>query len=171
MGAAVLLVGLAGCVGPPSAPMPVPSPSSTPVFASDEEALAAAEVAYGEYLAVLDRALSTVETAELKRVASGRALSEAIESVEGFRSDKHHLTGNSSFDTASLTQAEYDGRVDIYVCWDITNTDVVDEAGRSTVPIDRPSRFPMQVSFEWIRSESALLVIEAEVWDGENFCA
>src|SRR4051812_41826324 len=49
---AALLLALAGCV--PSDPHPTASPSAsaTPVFASDAEALAAAEKAYAAYLKV-----------------------------------------------------------------------------------------------------------------------
>ncbi|MEO7349354.1 MAG: hypothetical protein ABIW32_05800, partial [Terrimesophilobacter sp.] len=54
---AVLLVAtllLSGCV--PSEPVitPVPEPSVTPIFASDDEALAAATDAYAKYLEVSD---------------------------------------------------------------------------------------------------------------------
>jgi hypothetical protein len=38
---------LAGCTQPDPMPTPPPTPSASPVFASDEEALAAAEEAYG----------------------------------------------------------------------------------------------------------------------------
>lgn len=150
--------------------MPVPTASATPVFASDEEALAAAKEAYGAYLAELDRALTTLETSGLGAVASGRALSEAIDSVDGFREDGHVLVGASSFDSAKLIQAGAGGDVDIYVCWDISETDVVDESGVSTVLENRPSLFPMQVSLEWLEEKLLLIVREAEIWNGENFC-
>lgn len=169
--AALLLVGVAGCSEPTPERTPVPTASATPVFASDEEALAAAEEAYGAYLAELDRALSTLETAGLEAVATDRALSEAIESVDGFKSDGHVLVGASSYDSASLIQAGIAGDVDIYACWDISETDVVDESGVSTVLKSRPSIFPMQISLDWLESGSRLIVREAEVWDGESFCA
>ena len=50
---------LAGCL--PTDPPVTPPPTSDlePVFASDEEALAAAEEAYGAYLAAADEILSS----------------------------------------------------------------------------------------------------------------
>ncbi|CAN5218630.1 hypothetical protein BH11ACT5_BH11ACT5_17260 [soil metagenome] len=163
-------MGLTGCVGAGGERTQAPTPSPTPVFASDEAALAAAEVAYGAYLAGLDGALATLDHAGLEDVASGRALAEALDSVEGFREDEFRLTGQSSYDSASLIHAE-DGYVEIYACWDISGTDIVDESGTPILIRDRPLRYPMQVSLEWVLSKSALVVSEAEVWDGENFCA
>ena len=49
-----VLFALAGCVPSDSQPSAAPSPSATPVFASDAEALAAAEKAYAAYLKVSD---------------------------------------------------------------------------------------------------------------------
>ena len=50
--AGVLAVALSGCAGAPAAsstPPPTASASAAPIFASDEEALAAAEAAYEGY--------------------------------------------------------------------------------------------------------------------------
>ena len=52
--AIVISLMLGGCVPSAPAASPTPEPSSTPVFASEEEALAAAEEAYAAYLAVID---------------------------------------------------------------------------------------------------------------------
>src|SRR5690606_919779 len=49
---------LAGCTQPDPMPTPPPTPSAAPVFASDEEALAAAEEAYGKYLETVDAILA-----------------------------------------------------------------------------------------------------------------
>ena len=46
---------LTGCTAPPPHTVAVSSPTATPVFASDEEALAAAVEAYEKYLAVSDQ--------------------------------------------------------------------------------------------------------------------
>ena len=168
--AALLLTSLAGCIDPGPVKTPVPTPSATPVFASDEEALAAAEAAYAAYLAVLDKAFETFDPAGLREVASGKALSEALESVEGFQRENRRITGQSSSDSATLIQAQPDGYVEIYACLDVSKTDVLDESGTSTLSPDRPTRFPMQVALDWASDRAVLIVSEAEVWGGENFC-
>lgn len=168
-GAVALVLTMTGCGEPPPHVTPTPTPSAAPVFASDEEALAAAEESYRAYLAALDQALTTFETAPLEGVAAGTALKEALESVEGFESEGKVLTGVSTIDTTSLVRAEPDGTVYMYACLDVSGTDVVDASGRSTVEAGRPIRFPMEVTLHW-GSASGLMVVEAEVWDGDNFC-
>ena len=54
LAAAFVLAALSGCVQTTEKPTPTPTAAATPAFASDEEALAAAEKAYAAYLAVLD---------------------------------------------------------------------------------------------------------------------
>jgi len=49
-----LVAGLTACTETARIPDAEPSPTATPLFASDEEALAAAVAAYEEFLTVLD---------------------------------------------------------------------------------------------------------------------
>lgn len=138
------------------------------MFASDEEALAAAEAAYAAYLAALDRAFSSHEPGGLEAVASDNALSEAVESVNSFRDRMLFATGASSADSFSLVQTSSDGYIEMYACLDVSRTDLLDSSGASVVPPNRPARFPMQVLLNWVGN--SLVVSEAEVWAGENFC-
>lgn len=161
------LVVLAGCVGPPVV-TPVPTPTATPVFASDEEALAAAEDSYRAYLAAVDLSLATKDGSGLSRVATGNALAEALESVQGFIEKGETLVGQSSFRSMTLISQTLDGRVDTYACLDISKTDVIDGMGKTIVPPDRANVYPMQLSFE-VDAER-LVVGDSEVWSGENFC-
>src|SRR3954462_13593979 len=71
---AALLLALAGCVPTDSHPTSWPHPSATPVFASDAEALAAAEKAYAAYEAAVDRSLQSISVDGLDAVATGDAL-------------------------------------------------------------------------------------------------
>ena len=86
---AVLL--LSGCVPQQSTDTPTPEPSSTPVFATEEEALAAATAAYAAYQAGVDLALATYSTSDISKVAGGTALKSALESVESFKTDGKKL--------------------------------------------------------------------------------
>ncbi|MES1170616.1 MAG: hypothetical protein ABUL47_08010, partial [Leifsonia sp.] len=76
LAAAVLLAVLAGCV-PTGTPTKSPRATATPVFASDAEALAAAEKAYAAYESAVDRSLQTSSAEGLDAVATGDALSSA----------------------------------------------------------------------------------------------
>ena len=53
VGVGLFVVALVGCA-PEDSPVPPPTPDVKPLFASDEEALAAAEEAYAAYLAMSD---------------------------------------------------------------------------------------------------------------------
>jgi hypothetical protein len=169
VGAAVLLVGLAGCVGPPSAPMPVPSPSSTPVFASDEEALAAAEVAYGEYVAVASQIFADggADADRLRATATGEQLEADLAGFEEVARLGQHSTGATAFDQFVLQQYTPDSpreTVVVYVCDDVTGVDVLDQEGNSLVSPSRPDLTTYEVSFDLAEVGSALLVSRKVTW-------
>ena len=171
---AVLL--LSGCLPQQSTVIPPPEPSSTPVFSSDEEALAAATAAYAAYQRGVDLSLATDSTLDLPGVATGVALKSASDSVESFRAEGKKLVGSSSIDTTSIVHlGELNGGpsgdpVQIYGCLDISKTDVVNSAGESLVTRMGTVRVAMLVSLVWSRKSETLLVTEAEVWDGNDFC-
>jgi hypothetical protein len=167
-GAAVILMAMTGCVEPTPRVTAGPTASAPPVFASEEEALAAAEEAYAAYLAALDGALTNYDTARLRKTSTGQALKEALASVEEFKKDARVLVGSSSADSITLIQYSAAGDVSVYACLDVSATDVLGADGRSTVSEGRPLRYPMQIDAQIDDGEP--LVISAEVWDGENFC-
>jgi hypothetical protein len=153
--------------------MPTSAPTSTPVFASDEEALAAATAAYAEYQAVVDRALSDYDTGGLDKVATGDALAAAQDSIGVFKTKDRKLVGTSTIDSVSIAQAPLTGtpvEMQIYACLDVSATDVIDSTGKSVVDPSRRSRLPMVVSLNSKSGNSKLLVSLADVWDGNDFC-
>ena len=67
-----------------------------------------------------------------------------------------------------------DGRdvVDVYVCLNLIDLDVVDESGRSVVAPNRKVRVPQTVSFDYLKSSpTRLAVADVENWRGTDFCA
>jgi hypothetical protein len=174
--ALALAVLLTGC-HPPTLTKVRSWPGATPVFASEEEALAAAEEAYGEYQDVVDRALATYEIEELSRVAQGEALEAAIQSVRDFEAQGHRFVGASSVDSVALISVgglltgDRIEPAEIHACLDISRTDVLGPSGTSVVTDARPARYPVRVLLQSARATSRLLVLSEEVWDGENFCA
>jgi hypothetical protein len=177
--ASVALVSLllSGCVPPQPVETPLPEASVTPIFATDEEALAAATAAYAAYQKVIDEALASYSTAELSGVATGAALEAAIESVASFKAEEKRLVGSSSVETISpvqfgqFTNSNSIDPAQIYGCLDISKTDVVNPAGESIVDRTGTSRIAMLVSLQWDSESASALVSEAEVWDGNDFCA
>lgn len=168
-----VVVVLTGCVTQQHSVAPAPLPTSTPFFASDEDGLAAAKVAYAEYQAAVDLALTDYDTSRLEKAATGEALKAAEDSVASFKSKNRRLTGKSSVDKVSIAQSPSAGNpieMQIYACLDVSATDVVDAAGKSVIDAARQARVPMAVTLSSSSGISELKVVIADVWDGDDFC-
>jgi hypothetical protein len=162
---------LAGCGGGDPIPTLPPTPSSTPIFASEEDALAAAEEAYAAYQAAVDLALQTLDDSGLDAVATGDALAAALESVDRLEAEGSHQVGTTVVtsviptDLSPLTGGV--GEPQVYACLDLTSVGIVSADG--TVSQSSIPNFPMIATFAV--EGSTLLVTIDEVWDGENFCS
>jgi hypothetical protein len=173
----VALLALVGCVPDDDPVIPDPLPTSTPIFASDEEALAAAEEAYGAYLAVVDAiyADSALNSDALLEVATQEVLESEEPSILKAREAGHISTGTTMFDTMTLQFADLTGGsseavVGAYVCEDFSETDVVGPDGQSVVASDRQTRWPIVVILD-SGPRASLLVSDVEDWTGDDFCA
>lgn len=171
----LVLATLSACAAEPG-PTPTTSKATdAPVFASDEEALAAAEKAYAAYLAVDDEVASRggIDPTPYENVATGDALSEAIQSAKEMLAAHAHATGHSSFRVHKLQLASYSNpsqiRIDVYVCDDVSGTDLLDEAGKSLVLESRVEVIPFVVGVTGAAADG-LLVASRELWGGENYC-
>ena len=176
-GAVVLLVGTSGCATEP-APAPTASASSSPtpaapVFASDEEALAAATEAYANYLAVSNSVAQSggKDSQQMATVAVGEALEEELQSLSELSKAERVGVGDVKFDSLTIQSAELNsGSVTAYVCLDVSETDVIDNAGTSVLPPDRVDRLPLEVSFTADKDANVLLLERTRSWGGSNFC-
>jgi hypothetical protein len=169
---AATLAALTGC-STPEPPPPVVSPSAsasasaTPVFASDEEALAAAEKAYTEYLATVDAVLNAGgKGAEMiNDVASRDALQAGVSDAEEFARERVKTIGVRT--VANLVLQSFDDeRVRLYICEDVSAVNLLGANGESLVSSTRPPRQAFEVAVD---SES-LLVTERWARDNEGVC-
>ena len=146
--AVVLVIGvvallLTGCAPTPPVITPEPSPSSSPVFASDEDALAAATEAYRKYLEVSDQIfidggsqpdrLKSVVDGETVGVRAGRVLRHAV--ARGYRSTggtnlRQCRSGAVFADESRDGVGSCDG---VYLCEDVSAVDVYDAMHTSVV--------------------------------------
>lgn len=176
--AGVMALALSGCVGAPApTPTPTASASAEPVFASDEEALAAAVDAYSEYLAHVDASAAAAQPANsgLEHVVSPTHLTEVQESLKRIRERGLTPTGETKFDSLSIAQrdeSETSGAwVDVYLCLDVGDVRVIDSSGNDITPASRDDRSPMQVQFVSSTESPARLIVNAEdPWAGTDFC-
>lgn len=169
---------LVACVPDNEPVRPDPSPTASPIFASDEEALAAAEAAYGAYLAVSDQILAEAgaDSDRLLSVATSDLYADAIAGFESFASKEWRSVGTTSFDSAELQNFDPhatpgDPMVVFYVCVDLSGIDVLDSTGTSVVSPNRIDRSPYQVAVTTVDADDAGLIVAGdEPWGGENFC-
>lgn len=156
----------------PSAP---PSADAEPLFASDEEALAAAEVAYAEYLAasgtVFGNGGENVEM--LVEHATGEVLEEDRQRAEDFIATGRKIEGNTELLDFSLQQA-IPGPAGVagvlaYACLDTFTAKVLDSDGND---IGDPSREPTVTYEVTLESNDAgrLLVSKTEFWSAGPEC-
>jgi hypothetical protein len=171
-----LLISSAGCAVEPTPVQPSATPTAEPVFASDEEALAAATEAYANYLKAYDLAWAegTWPMTDYLALSTGEAHEDEAASLAKWEEEGWHATGTTSFDSIRLQSREFqDGvqSINTYLCLDISNGDVVDQNGNSVAKPDRPMRLPLEVTFDATSSHpSDMRVSRSEVWSGKNFC-
>jgi hypothetical protein len=181
VGAAAVAVAFAallgGCAPQVQPPPPKPSPSSSPVFASDEEALAAATKAYAAYLKVSDQITQegAAHPEQISDYVTPEMLPKSLAQYEPFRERGLSSDGASTFDTVSLQQIAHrlDGGtdVDLYLCLDISRVKIVDGVGADVTVAGRLNRLPLEVTLTSIGPETRrLLVARSETWPGKNFC-
>lgn len=174
---ALLAAVLAGCTAEPT-PAPSPAPTKTPaapIFATDEEAYAAAEGAYERYVST-----SLAVTADggrdadrLRDVASGAALELELEYAASYADANERTTGTVSFDVvARIQHFEEPGRgavIQLHVCEDIEQLDILDADGNSVVRDTRTPLIPYEVTIIGDHAET-LNVDERVLWDTATIC-
>jgi hypothetical protein len=150
--------------------------TSAPVFATDEEALAAATEAYARYLAV--SGTITSETGQSsERIAdfvSNDFLTESMDDFAWFSNSQVRSVGAVTFKQATLqsyTQTGGSVTVVLYLCQDVSGVRLFDVSGLDVTPADRADVLPLEVELESGRAAPTVLVVSrANVWAGEPFC-
>jgi hypothetical protein len=176
-GTVAVLVGilvLSGCGTSDPLPTLPPTPSSTPVFASEEEALAAAEDAYAAYSEVAD-AVANSGGSEPERLApfvTEEQLQNELESAAFYQENEIHSVGSPtviSFELQQYFEAADGAEVVAYVCLDVSRVSVLDADGHDVTPLDRHAVVPLEVAFVADRTDR-VLISSSELWSGDSFC-
>ena len=107
---ALLIVALSGCASTPD-PQLTPTPSATaaaPVFASDEEALAAATEAYAAYLTMSDQIAGDggASPHRISPFVSAGLLDSELDGFASFREANAFLVGNTRFWVADVQKID-----------------------------------------------------------------
>ncbi|EAR23854.1 hypothetical protein A20C1_13426 [marine actinobacterium PHSC20C1] len=172
-GGALLLALLSGCA--PSDASTPPEPSSTFVapYATDEEALAAAEEAYAEYVRVMRESYrpDASDPSALYTVASGGHLMELLSEFEDRVADGRYLLGTQSFDQIVLQRYSRDSSssemIAVYLCDDLSGLSIYRD-GEKIAPDEPIPPTTMQVVFDFNPDSKSLLVSARDLWSSET---
>ncbi|MBH0083193.1 hypothetical protein [Salinibacterium sp. SWN167] len=165
----LLLATLSGCV-PSESPTPAePTTTFVAPYATDEEALAAAEEAYAEYTRVTLETYreGVTDPTALSSVASGEHLVELLEEFEERVADGRYLVGDESFNQVVLQRYSRDSSpnevIAVYLCDDLSKLSIYRE-GEKIGPKAPVSAMTMQVVFDLSPDSNTLLVSARDIW-------
>lgn len=163
-----------GCSAHGTTAIPVAEPTSAPVFASDEDALAAAKMAYGNYLVISDLISQQggVNPDRLKQAVTPELLAHQIEFFGTFAKSGQHQVGLSTITNVKLQRLEDDGyghvTVTIYACTDFSGTRFLDSAGQDVTPTaSRAATLELEFSLTPL---SPLIMSGSGLWSGQSIC-
>ncbi|HET8928085.1 MAG TPA: hypothetical protein VFN24_09715 [Microbacterium sp.] len=160
---------LSGCDG---SPRPAPS-TSTPLFADEAEAFAAAEATYRAYVDALNAVdLSDPATFEpVFALTTGEANAEAKESFSRMHADRWQVKGESTIDDVLDIKATIAGvpMVALAACLNVSDVTVTDSQGNSVVEDNRPDVQSIRVELIGdVDSETGMLVSALDGYEGSE---
>lgn len=167
LGATLLIVvGLAAC-----APEPAPTPTPTG-FASEEEAFAAAEATIDAYVEASNQlVVSQPETFEpLLALTTGAQNEFDRKRLSAYHADEYTISGRTS--VAGIkpeTWAESTETASVLACLDVSELDIKDRSGASTVSADRPPRQSLRMTL--VASGGTLRISAIVGAEGAGACA
>jgi hypothetical protein len=169
--AGVLL--LAGCGGGDPIPTLPPTPTATPLFASEEEALAAAEEAYAAYSAMSDKISSEggVDPERIRPFVTEERFQDELRGFETLRESNLRTEGTATLEVLQIQrydEASGDAEVVFYACWDASASRVLNAVGEDVTPPDREDRLVLEVFVRTIDGALPLVVESDEAWLGES---
>lgn len=173
LGAGLLV--LTGCVQDAVIPTLPPTPTSPPIFASEEEALAAAEDAYAAYGEVSDL-IAAEGGSDPERIApfvTEDQLQNEMDAAAYYGDQQLHAEGRAATTKVELQQvSELNGFVEIaiYVCIDVSSVRILDASGNDVTPVDREPIAALEVVLVGDASDS-LLIASSDVWPDSSFCS
>jgi predicted small lipoprotein YifL len=176
VGAAVVLgmLALSGCGGSDPLPTLPPTPSTAPVFASEEEALAAAEAAYAAYLE-MSNLISSEGGVDPERIApfvTPEQLPDELDGLAFFVENGIRSVGAAQVTEVFLQQYNESGgaaEVTFYVCLDVTDVVILNAKGADVTPADRAPIVALEVSY--VGTAEAFLLADSDQWSDSQFCS
>jgi len=180
MTATALVATLAACTpdeAPPGATAAgTPTPTATPVFATEAEALAAVETAYTGYTRASDAVAqsSGSEPERLTKWVTKDWWDVEISDAKAWRQSGERLQGRTRFfdlDIQRVTPTQSGVTVGAYVCVDISHTKLLNRSGADITPADRADVYALELEFSSATPATRLVLGRSEPWSNPSRCA
>jgi hypothetical protein len=173
----LLTASLAACAGSTRIPSPPPPAAEAPLFATDEEALEAATVAYEKYLAVSGAVTSSesLDTSQLSALVTDGYLAQEEAALQEFVARGLRTDGESRLESVFLQQ-HFENEMGIsviliYACVDVSGVAVLDGAGTDVTPLDRVAVSQLEVELVSAdESPPRLLINRSQSWMDSSVC-
>ncbi|WP_411720617.1 hypothetical protein [Mycetocola sp.] len=175
LGIVACLLGAVTLTSCTPAPRPTSTPTSTAIFASEDEALAAATDVYQRYTAQFDKDSANGDGgAEAMVGLVTPAYLEKLEVPGLLEENNWHTQGVTTFDNVSLVEKSESDQlalVRLRLCRDVSGVRILDSGGADVTPATRLERFPVEVEFvSSAPREASLLIADSGSWTGDDFC-
>ncbi|MBG6240087.1 hypothetical protein IWX78_003078 [Mycetocola sp. CAN_C7] len=171
LGCVLVALVLSGCA---TTTPPTPTPTDTSIFASEEEALAAATDVYQQYNAAFDEALATGggDMSALGELTTPEHLEELAE--PGMIDENGwHTDGSSSFEIIEVASFESsaDGiEISLNLCRDLSAVRILDSSDSDVTPDDWPQLVGLNVRFRESQDAGTPLVVSKVNSWSPNIC-
>ena len=167
----IVAVALAACsTQATTKPETTQAATEKPLFATDEQALAAAQAAYANYLEVSDQIARDggANPERLKGLVSGDLYKDEAAGFQEIGNSGSQAVGSSSFDTLHL-QSMDSKSISTYLCIDHSQIHLQNSKGDDVTSPTRIDRYPLLVTFTF-QPDQTLIIESSETWSGQNFC-
>jgi len=155
-----------------------PTPTASPLFASEEDALAAARATYEGFLRTSETIVDEdgASSERIDRFATAEVAESEKRGFANLAAANERIVGEIVLEKLLLQSYRPQapgglGVVSVYACVNVGDTDVVDENGNSVVAADRPDKTAFEVSFDsYAPSPTKLRLSSKGVWEGGGVC-
>lgn len=167
---------LAGCVQRDAIVTPAPVPSATPMFASEQEALAAAEKAYAAFVKASDQVTADggLRPDRIASLVTKKEFDRDLKVFAYYRENGIFTRGETKFDSVELQSYSgsnaRDVEVTLYVCSDLSSIQLVNSSGVDVTPPNLVARSPMEITLS-LGTSRDLVIERSQSWPGKDFCS
>ena len=155
-----------------------PTPTVTPLFASEEEALEAARATYEGFLRISETIVDEdgASSGRIDEFATAEVAEPEKQGFANLAAANERIVGEIVLENLLLQSYRPQvpgglGIVSVYACVNVGDTDVVDANGNSVVAADRPDKTAFEVSFDtYAPSPTKLRLSSKAVWEGSGVC-